>query len=82
MQTAASALQKDSLPVVGNGTVFLIMALVVCAASLSGILTRPVGFLAALWPANAVLLGLMVRNPQYNNVWEKLDWRGRGLSCR
>ncbi|QDT54376.1 putative diguanylate cyclase YedQ [Caulifigura coniformis] len=40
------------------------MAGVVFAASLFGILTRPVGFLAAFWPANAVLLGLMVRYPQ------------------
>lgn len=38
------------------------VALVVLAASLFGILTRPVGFLAALWPANALLLGIMVRN--------------------
>jgi len=40
------------------------VASVVFAASLFGILTRPVGFLAAFWPANAVLLGLMVRYPQ------------------
>ncbi|CAH1673468.1 MULTISPECIES: GGDEF domain-containing protein [unclassified Chelatococcus] len=33
----------------------------VFAASLFGILTRPVGDLAAFWPANAILLGLMVR---------------------
>lgn len=37
---------------------------VVFAASIFGILTRPVGLLAALWPANALLLGLMVRNPR------------------
>jgi len=36
---------------------------VVLLASLFGILTRPVGFLAAFWPANALLLGLMVRYP-------------------
>ncbi len=35
----------------------------VFAASLVGIYTRPVGFLAALWPPNALLLGVMVRAP-------------------
>lgn len=33
-------------------------------ASLFGILTRPVGFLAAFWPANAILLGIMIRYPR------------------
>lgn len=41
---------------------FAIVATAVFAASLFGILTRPFGSLAALWPANAILLGLMVRN--------------------
>lgn len=44
------------------------VAIVVFAASLFGILTRPVGFLAALWPANAILLGLMVRNPRFASL--------------
>ncbi|WP_158282782.1 GGDEF domain-containing protein [Aminobacter sp. AP02] len=43
----------------------LIVGVVVFAASLLGILTRPVGFLANVWPANAILLGIMVRNPRY-----------------
>ncbi len=42
----------------------LVVAVVVLAASLFGILTRPVGFLAAVWPANALLLGLMLRHPR------------------
>lgn len=37
----------------------------VLSACLFGILTRPVGFLAAFWPANALLLGLFVRFPQF-----------------
>lgn len=37
---------------------------VVFAASVFGIATRPVGFLAAFWPANALLLGLLVRVPR------------------
>lgn len=40
----------------------------VFVASLFGILTRPVGFLAAFWPANAILLGLMVRNRNYASL--------------
>lgn len=39
------------------GIVFLIIFI----AALFGIFTRPVGFLAAVWPANAILLGLMLR---------------------
>ncbi len=55
----------------------LLQALLVCvlvfAASLFGILTRPVGFLAAFWPANAILLGVMVRYPVLNSPW---SWIG------
>ncbi len=36
---------------------------VVFAASMLGIYTRPVGFLAVIWPANAILLGLLVTRP-------------------
>ncbi|GAA2833738.1 diguanylate cyclase (GGDEF)-like protein [Aminobacter aminovorans] len=43
----------------------LIVAGIVFLASFFGILTRPVGFLAAVWPANAILLGMMVRNPAF-----------------
>ncbi|WP_417679778.1 diguanylate cyclase [Pseudodonghicola sp.] len=37
--------------------------LVVFAACLFGIWSRPVGFLASLWPANALALGVMLRWP-------------------
>ena len=40
-----------------------LMALLVFGASLFGVLTRPFGFMAAFWPANALLLGLMLRIP-------------------
>jgi len=40
-----------------------IVALCVTASCLTGIITRPPGFLAALWPANAVLLALFIRLP-------------------
>lgn len=42
----------------------LLVGLVVLATALLGILTRPIGYLAMLWPANAVLLGMFVRNPR------------------
>lgn len=42
----------------------LLVASVIFCAALFGIMTRPVGFLAAFWPANAVLLGLMIREPR------------------
>lgn len=52
------------------------VAVVVLAASLLGILTRPVGFLAAFWPANAILLGLMVRYPRFSTV---SGWTGAAV---
>jgi len=45
----------------------LIGALVFVAA-IFGILTRPLGFLAAFWPANALLMGIMVRCPRLSSV--------------
>lgn len=36
----------------------------VLSACFVGIATRPAGFLAAVWPANALLLGLFVRHPR------------------
>lgn len=44
---------------------FAVVFATVLLASLFGILTRPVGFLAAVWPANAILIGLMVRWPRF-----------------
>jgi len=41
-----------------------LIALVVFTAANFGLATRPIGFLAAFWPANAILLGLMVRMPR------------------
>lgn len=48
--------------------VFAIASSVVFLACIFGILTRPMGFLAAFWPANAVLLGLMVRWPKMAGI--------------
>lgn len=46
-----------------------IVFVVVLVAALFGILTRPVGFLAAIWPANAILLGLLVLVPRLATPW-------------
>ena len=38
------------------------------AACLAGIATRPVAFMASFWPANGLLLGLMLRNPTWSKT--------------
>lgn len=42
----------------------LTLGLVIFLACLFGIYTRPVGFLATLWPANAIMLGFMLLRPK------------------
>jgi hypothetical protein len=42
----------------------LSLGCLVFGASLLGIATRPTGFFAVFWPANALLAGLMVRRPE------------------
>ncbi|OCP01222.1 MULTISPECIES: sensor domain-containing diguanylate cyclase [unclassified Ensifer] len=39
------------------------LGLIVFVACVLGIVSRPVGMLAAIWPANAILLGLLVSKP-------------------
>jgi diguanylate cyclase (GGDEF)-like protein len=41
------------------------LGLVACIflACLVGIFSRPIGYLTAFWPANAIMLGLLLRNP-------------------
>jgi PAS domain S-box-containing protein len=53
------------------GSSALIVGFAVLAACALGIMSRPVGFLAMIWPANAVLLGLLIRLPDANRlpVW-------------
>jgi PAS domain S-box-containing protein len=41
----------------------LLLGVVIFFACLFGIYTRPVGFLATLWPANAIMLGFLLRRP-------------------
>ncbi len=65
--------EAASAPVTGDkSNTWATNAAIVCATvlliSLAGILTRPTGFLATFWPANAVLLGLMIRQPAFA-IW-------------
>ncbi len=53
---------RNSFPDIARDFVFV--ALVVFAAALAGSLSRPVGFLAVFWPANALLAGLLLRQPR------------------
>jgi diguanylate cyclase (GGDEF)-like protein len=46
----------------------LIIGITVFGACMLGIYTRPEGLLATVWPANAILLGIMVRWPSLS-VW-------------
>lgn len=50
-------------PVVSGLRSAALVFLVVLLSALFGIVTRPVGQLAAIWFANAVLLGLFIRLP-------------------
>ena len=43
----------------------LALAACIFAACMAGIFSRPVGFLASFWPANAIMLGLLLRHPAW-----------------
>jgi diguanylate cyclase (GGDEF)-like protein len=51
----------------------LLTCVIVLAACLLGILSRSMGHLAGLWPANALLLGMFVRFPQLSKPY---GWLG------
>src|SRR6218665_1243412 len=42
---------------------FILVASICFVAALLGSLSRPMGFLAVFWPANAVLAGMLIRHP-------------------
>lgn len=52
-----------------RGRAALILFALVVAASLFGIYTRPIGFLANLWPANAIMLAFLLRVPA-GRTWQ------------
>jgi diguanylate cyclase (GGDEF)-like protein len=45
-----------------NLSAILVFAAVIFSGCLLGIFTRPVGHLSAFWPANALMLGMMIRD--------------------
>lgn len=57
--TFAYSSRPVSLPVY-----FIGLALCLLLACLTGILARPTGFLSSFWPANGVLLGMLLRWPE------------------
>jgi diguanylate cyclase (GGDEF)-like protein len=46
----------------------LIVATLIFLAAIAGSLSRPIGFLAAFWPANAVLAGVLVRSQRLRTL--------------
>ncbi len=48
-------------------TIFLV-SILICLAALAGIYSRPAGFLAAFWPANAILATLLVRAARWRRL--------------
>ena len=53
----------------GRGHAALILFALIFAASLFGIYTRPIGFLANMWPANAIMLAFLLRVPA-SRTWQ------------
>ncbi|RZG48746.1 GGDEF domain-containing protein [Acinetobacter wuhouensis] len=51
-----------------NISAFFIIAAIIFVTALAGILGRPLLFLAIFWPANAILLGLLLRFNSLKNI--------------
>ncbi|SPL72316.1 Response regulator PleD [Acinetobacter stercoris] len=51
-----------------NTRSFIVIGIIIFLCALLGILGRPLSFLATLWVANAVLLGVFLRYPNFLNV--------------
>ncbi|MEG1771140.1 MAG: diguanylate cyclase [Comamonas sp.] len=66
-----SAARNTSLPALAPMASVMGLGLCVFLACLCGILSRPSGFLSAFWPANAVLLGMLLRWPA---LAQKTSW--------
>jgi diguanylate cyclase (GGDEF)-like protein len=64
---ALPAFTQSRSTIVGNQGLrsLAIVYILVLTVSLAGISTRPMEFLATIWPANAVLLGFFIRKPAY-----------------
>lgn len=60
-------------PNIVKGGIFLGVTLIIFISCLLGIASRPLSFLAFFWPANAVLLAIFLRFPQFN---QSFGWLG------
>lgn len=64
MQTFENAIEQSAFPRSSFQLLWIVgLGLTVFAACMLGIFSRPFGMLASVWPANAILLGLLVRHP-------------------
>jgi diguanylate cyclase (GGDEF)-like protein len=72
----ASPFEPDAPAVATTWVTLLSIWSIVFAASLIGIVTRPEGFFSAFWPANPLLLGLMLRYQPYSRP---ASWVAAGL---
>lgn len=61
IQSAPSMGGPQQASVSASVRILLLLAIIICAAALAGIYSRPSGFLATFWPANAILAGVLVR---------------------
>lgn len=68
MQVLQDSNLAENLKLRMNVRSFTIIFTIIAICCLVGILGRPLSFLAILWPANAVLLGLFLRFPHLNNI--------------
>lgn len=66
-----SAARNTSLPALAPMASVMGLGLCLFLACLAGILSRPTGFLSSFWPANAVLLGMLLRWPA---LAQKASW--------
>ncbi|WP_457582909.1 diguanylate cyclase [Ensifer canadensis] len=64
MQTFENSVEQSAFPRSSFQPLWIVgLGLTVFAACLLGIFSRPFGMLASVWPANAILLGVLVRHP-------------------
>lgn len=62
--SADTLVHSASPPAPASIAVLLGLGLCLFAACIAGILSRPTGFLSSFWPANALMLGMLLRQPR------------------
>lgn len=71
LSSFASSARNSSVPALAPMASVMGLGMCLFLACLAGILSRPSGFLSAFWPANAVLLGMLLRWPR---LAQKASW--------